>query len=180
MADITKTTEIIFQGVDRTKDVFSQLHRNLDTFSGKMESAARPLANFADDILALDTALAAMAAAGLAVSINQAGKFGDSFKEITTLIDDTGQGVDQFRNDILAYSRDSTKSIEDIESAIYTAISAGVDYKDALDLLDDSEKLSIATKSDLEGATKLLASTLNAYGESTDQATRYSDILFKQ
>ncbi|EFK10214.1 phage tail tape measure protein, TP901 family [delta proteobacterium NaphS2] len=179
MADITKTTEIIFQGVDRTKDVFSQLHRNLDTFSGKMESAARPLANFADDILALDTALAAMAAAGLAVSINQAGKFGDSFKEITTLIDDTGQGVDQFRNDILAYSRDSTKSIEDIESAIYTAISAGVDYKDALDLLDDSEKLSIATKSDLEGATKLLASTLNAYGESTDQATRYSDILFQ-
>ena len=179
MADLEKTASIIFSGVDKTGDVFSALHRNLDTFSGKMESAARPLAGFADDVLALDTALAAMAAAGLAVAVNESGKFGDSFKEITTLIDETGGSVDQFRTDILAYSRDSTKSIEDIEAAIYTAISAGTDYKNSLDLLDDSEKLSIATKSGLESATKLLASTLNAYGESTDQATKYSDILFQ-
>ncbi len=178
MADMNKTVEILFAGVDQTKGVFSDINKNFDSLSRNVEDVAQPLSNVADSVLGLDAALAGMAAAGLAVAVNQAGKFGDSFKEISTLIDDTGQGVDQFRTDILAYSRDSSKSIEDIESAIYTAISAGTDYKESLALLSDSEKLSIATKSELEASTKLLASTLNAYGVSTDEAAKYSDILF--
>lgn len=178
MANLEKTVEIIFAGVDKTSSIFSDVGKKLDQFSGKVQNVAQPLSNVADDVLKLDAALATLAAAGLAVAINESGKFGDSFKEIMTLIDDTGQGVDQFRSDILAYARDSGKSMEDIQSAIYTAISAGTDYKSSLGLLDDSEKLSIATKSELEASTKLLASTLNAYGVSTDEATKYSDILF--
>lgn len=178
MANVEQTVSIIFSGIDKTSSVISGVGKNLDQLSGKVQSVAQPFSDAADGVLKLDTALVTLAAAGIAVAVNQAGKFGDSFKEISTLIDDTGQGVEQFRTDILNYARDSGKSIEDIEAAIYTAISAGVSYNDSLKMLDGSEKLSIATKSGLESSTKLLASTLNAYGESTDQATKYSDILF--
>jgi len=178
MADLEKSVSIIFSGIDKTGAIFSGIGKNLDQFSGKIQDVAQPLATVADGVLKVDAALVAMAAAGLSAAVYEAGKFSDSFKEIETLIDDTGVSVDQFRTDILNYARDSGKSIEDIEAAIYTAISAGTDYKDSLSLLDDSEKLSIATKSGLESSTKLLAGTLNAYGESTDQATKYSDLLF--
>ncbi|EFK11191.1 phage tail tape measure protein, TP901 family [delta proteobacterium NaphS2] len=178
MANLDKTVSIIFSGIDKTGDVFAGLSRNLSSFSGKVDTVAEPLSKLADGVLGLDAALATMAAAGLAVSINQAGKFSDSFKEITTLIDETGGSVDQFRDDILSYSRDSKKSLEDIEAALYSAKSAGVDYQYALDVIADSEKLSIGAKADLDATTKVLASTMNTYGASIGEASQYSDILF--
>lgn len=179
MANLEKTVEIIFAGVDKTSSIFSSVGKKLDQFSGKVQNVAQPLSNVADDVLKLDTALVTLAAAGLAVAINESGKFSDSFNEITTLIDDTGQGVDKFRGDILDYARDSKKSMEDIISSLYAAKSAGVEYTYTLETLSDAEKLSIAGKAGLEASTKTLVSSLNAYGESTSEATRYSDILFK-
>ena len=179
MADLEKTVSIIFSGTDKTSNVISGLGRNLDQFSGKVQDVSGPLAGFASGVLKTEAALGAMTVGGLALAINESGKFGDSFKEITTLIDDTGAGVDQFRADILAYAQDSGKSLEDIMAGLYAAKSAGVEYTYTLGTLADAEKLSIAAKAELADTTKVLASTLNAYGEETDQATKYSDILFK-
>jgi TP901 family phage tail tape measure protein len=179
MPDLEKNVSIIFSGVDKTGAVFSGITKNLDQFSGKIGDVTQPLADVAGGVLKTEGALAALAAGGLALAVNESGKFSDSFNEITTLIDDTGQGVDKFRGDILDYARDSKKSIEDINSSLYAAKSAGVEYTYTLETLNDAEKLSIAGKADLESSTKTLASSLNAYGESTSEATRYSDILFK-
>lgn len=57
-------------------------------------------------------------------------------------IDKTGGGVDNFRKDIIAYARDSKMSIEDINRAIYAALSAGIDYEQALKNLNVGEELS--------------------------------------
>ena len=54
-----------------------------------------------------------------------------------------------------------------INASIYTAISAGIDYKESIAALSEAERLSVAGKADLESTIRLLASTLNAYGAST-------------
>lgn len=179
MATLEQTIAIIFRGDDKLSKTASAVGKSLSGVEDIVMGIASPLAQVGDAVLATDTALAAMAVGGLAYAVKQSGEFGDAFQEIATLIDDTDGAVNIFRSDILDYSRDSKKSIEDINSAIYTAISAGTDYKNSVDLLSKSEKLSIAGKAGLEASTKLLASSMNAYGESSDQATRYSDVFFK-
>jgi len=179
MGDINKTIEVIFAGTDKISGTISGVSDKIGDFAGSVESATQPLADLADFIAKVDTVAAAMAVGGLALAINQAGKFGDSFAEISTLTDATGGSLDKFKDEILDYSRTSTASIDDINAAIYTAISAGTDYKDSLDVLTTAEKLSVAGKADLEATTKVLVSSLNAYGASTNEAANYSDALFK-
>ena len=179
MANMQETIEVIFAGKDRVSDVMDKMGRSFSKFDAAVQGIATPLAGVADSVIKVDAALTAMVVGGLALSIRESGKFGDQFAEITTLIDDTGLSVDDFRKDILAYSRDSTASIEEINKATYAAISAGAEYEDVLSALTKAERLSVAGKADLEATTKVLVSSLNAYGESTEKAGEYSDALFK-
>ena len=179
MANLTKTVEILFYGTNKTPGFISGISKNFDQLSNSLDKAAQPLADIADSVIKVDVALAALAAGGMAVAVKQAGEFNDSFNEISTLTNASSDDLNNFKQDIINYARDSTSSFEDINAAIYTAISAGADYKDSLDLLNTSEKLSIAGKADLESTTKVLVSSLNAYGESTDKAAGFSDALFK-
>ena len=179
MADLEKTVSIIFSGDDRIGKTIAGISGSIDSLGSRISTATQPLADLASSAVQLEAALAAMVAGGLALAIKQSGDFGDSFAEISTLIDDSSGNIQNFKNDILEYAQSSKTSISDINAAVYSAISAGVDYKDALAVLDQAEKLSIAGKADLKSTLLLLVGTLNAYGDSTDQASRYADSFFK-
>lgn len=179
MADLEKTVSIIFAGNDTGLGLTtSTLAKNFDDFDKKIGAMTAPLADVSDKILKLDAALAILAIGGLAYAVKAAGDFNAKFGEITTLISDTGAPIDKFKADIKNYAVDSVKSIDDINQAIYTSISAGVDYKDSILFVNEAEKLSVAGRSALGDTTKVLISVLNAYGQSTDQAGKYSDIMF--
>jgi TP901 family phage tail tape measure protein len=178
MADLSKTVEIIFGGRNDLTKTLSGLEREFGRLDDVVQSVAAPLAGVADSILKVDAALLALAIGGMALAVRESGKFGGQFAEITTLIGDVGQPIDKFRADILNYATTSTKSLDQINAAIYASISAGVDYKDALAFVAQAEKLAVAGVADLGATTTALVSTLNAYGASTAEATRYSDLLF--
>lgn len=179
MADVQKTVEIIFAGVDRVGDSVTSVRSSLGTLEDKVKSVAEPFSKLADYIIKADLAMAAMAAGGIALAINAAGKFQDSFNEIISISGATGDSVGKFKGDIIAYAQDSTQSIESINKSVYDAISAGVSYNDSLELIKTTEKLAVAGRADLDATTMLLVSTMNAYGASTDQAGKYSDVFFQ-
>lgn len=179
MADFEKTIAIIFEGDDRVGKTIGSISSGLDDLGSRAASATQPFADLAENAVKLEAALAALVVGGLAYAVKTAGEFSDSFNEISTLFDAAPQDVEKFKTSIVDYSKTSVASIEDINASVYTAISAGVKYSDALDLLSQSEKLSVAGKADLEATVRLLASTLNAYGASTEEAGRYSDAFFQ-
>ena len=178
LGNIERIVEIIFQGDDRVTGVLQNVRGGMGQMGDWAEAAAAPLARVTDGILAVDAALAALVAGGMALAVNESGKFSDSFNEITTLLDASDNHLATFRSDILAYASDSKKSIEDINGALYAAVSAGVDYELSLGTLSRAEQLAIAAKADLKDSILVLASTLNAYGESVDKAEHYSDVFF--
>ncbi|MDD4052345.1 MAG: phage tail tape measure protein [candidate division Zixibacteria bacterium] len=178
MADLAKTVSIIFQGDDRMSQSIQAVDARLSSLGRSIDNAVGPLANLGTAILAADAAILALVGATFTKAIQEAGKFSGAFGEITTLINDTGEPIAEFKQQILDYSVDSVKSIEQINQAIYNAVSAGVDYKDSLAFVNTAEQLSVAGRSDLNDTTKVLVSTLNAYGAQTSEATRYSDIMF--
>jgi TP901 family phage tail tape measure protein len=178
MADVERIIQIVFGATDSTGTAIKSVSKNLDQISGSVSGMTEPIADAHDKVLMLEAALGALAIGGLALAVSAAGEFDDQFREITTLLDDSDENISKFKDDIKSYAQDSGQSLETINKSIYNAISAGIDYKLSVESLAQSEKLAVAGVADLDSTLLTLVGTLNAYGESSDQAEKYSDILF--
>ncbi len=178
MANIERSVAIIFGGQDKVSQVISNVSKSMGQFENIAASVAEPLARIGNTIIGMEAGFATLAAGGLALATKTAGDFNDQIGEINTLTSMTSDQVAIFSKQILDYARDSQISMDDINSALYQAISLGTDYSRSLDLIATSERLAIAGKAELTSTTELLAGTLNAYGASVDSAGHYSDVFF--
>jgi len=178
MSDAKRTIDIVFNGVDKTGAAVQGALRNTSNLASGVQSATQPFANAAAAAVKYEAALIATGAAITAFSIKAASDFDSGFREIATLIDEPAASLNNFRQAVLDYGADSAFSLEQVNTAVYNAISAGVDYTESLDAVTQAEKLAIAGKGDLDSTLKLLVSSLNAYGLETDKAGQFSDALF--
>ncbi|MBT8085972.1 MAG: phage tail tape measure protein [Woeseia sp.] len=179
MADLEDTIRIIFAGVDQTGSAIGSVASNLSSINDSVLKVAGPLADFATGLLAIEAAAFASGAAIAVLASDKADQFEISFREIATLIDEPVENLEGFRNAILEYGQSSTQSLSEIIAALYSSISAGVDYTKSLEVVAIAEELAIAGKADLGNTLVALVSTLNAYGKSTEEAGNISDIFFK-
>lgn len=179
MADLSKTIQIVFEAIDHTGTGISALSKGVGDLAGNLESATAPMAELTKGILATDTALAALALTMVGWATGAASKFQTAQNEINTLINQGPENMGKFSDAILYYAQTSTQSLDQINKAVYDAISAGVDYADALDVVNAAEQLAVAGKAQLGEAMTLLVPTLNAYGEGMDQAGKFSDVFFQ-
>lgn len=179
MADLSRTVEIVFEGVDRLGTGVDSINSRIAGVTNGINSATAPLADFTKGLVSFEAGLIAAGIAVTGLSVKLAGDFDAQFKEIATLINEPIDALGSFKDQIQSYATTSTQSFDQVTSSVYTAISAGVDYRDSLALIAEAEKLAVAGKSDLGATTEVLVSTLNAYGASMDQAGKYSDLLFQ-
>ena len=179
MADLSKTIQIVFEGLDNTGSAITGVGKGIEDLAGSVESATQPLADLTTSILAAETAAAALGAALVKASVDQAGQFEQSINEINTVLGLTPDQLGKFEDDILAYAQTSTQSIESINKAIYAAVSAGTSYENALSSLSTAEKLAVAGNADLEESITLLTATTNAYGPALSDAENAADIFFQ-
>lgn len=176
--DLEKTVKIIFAGEDEISKTIASIGKGFDTLGYKLSGATQPLADFTDSILMVDGVLLALAAGGLAIATKSAGEFADGFNEIATLIEAPTQQLDDFKQSILDYSRDSTASMDEIQGSIYQIVSATGDWENSLKTLEAAERLNVAGVGQLDSTTKLLVTSLNAFGKGADDAADFADILF--
>lgn len=172
------TLQILIKATDMSSGVLTGVGGRISALSDGARDVSQPFADLATSVAKLDAALVALVGGGLALAVAESGKFSGAFAEITTLFDAPTASVNTFRQDILDFARDSKSGIDEINGAVYSAISAGADYTESLGLVGQAEQTAIAGKAGLNAATVLLASSLNAYGSSMDQAASYSDALF--
>lgn len=178
MATSREVIELLFNAEYKGTAEVRALKRDLNDLYGDFSSGVSTAAAFTAALSAMELAAIGVAVGLAKAGVESAGAFNTQFSEISTLIDDTDENLAAFKASIQDYASGSTASIENINGAIYNAISAGVDYKDSIEFLTVAEKLSVAGKTDLNSAVQVLTGTLNAYGLETDQAGKVSDTLF--
>lgn len=177
--DLEKLVRIVFSGdASDLSNTIKGVEGGFNTLAREMENATKPFAAVFDNVVKVDAALVALAVGGLAVVIKEAGDFSASFAEITTLFTGSADSLEGFRNDLLNYAATSTAAFDDITSATYQIVSAMGEEVDAIGVLNAAEKLNVAGKGELSATTKLLATSLNAYGQDVSSATDFSDTLF--
>jgi TP901 family phage tail tape measure protein len=92
--------------------------------------------------------------------------------------DQLGKLGDQF----VSLSLDSSKTFESanaLATGFYDIQSAGFAGADGMKVLEASTKAASAGMSTTQTAANAISATLNAYGESADQAAHVSDVLFQ-
>jgi TP901 family phage tail tape measure protein len=179
MADFTRSVELIFGGKDNVSPTLKTISTNLDKFESSVGNVAGPVSDVGDSILQLNAAIGALGAVMVGVALNEASKFESAFAEISTLFDTAPENLQQFSTDIRDFASSSTQSIDDINRSVYSAISAGADYTESLELLQSAEQLAVAGNADLDSSLVVLLSSLNAFGLETSSAADFADTLFR-
>ncbi|MBK8191414.1 MAG: phage tail tape measure protein [Vampirovibrionales bacterium] len=178
MANLQSVVELIFRGVDQVSDTTQSVSNKLAALGEAGSTITAPLADATKSVLAFEASVITAGATVLGFAINEADKFDEAFREITTLVKEPIGNLQEFRTQILAYAADSTQSLDQVTKATYNAISQGISYQDSLKAVALAEKLAVGGKAELNDSLQFLVGTLNAYGQGIDQAEKYSDIFF--
>jgi TP901 family phage tail tape measure protein len=175
MASLQDTIDILIRVNDQASAAIGNIGDALSGVDGKVQAVAAPFASMADKVLLAQGAITGLGVALVKTGVDEAGKFEQSFKFITTLFEGSSESVSKFRQDILDYASGSTQSLDSITNALQEAIGAGVDYSESLGVLAEAEKLAVAQGATLDETTGLLTDTLQAYGLTMDDASKLSN-----
>ena len=137
---------------------------------------------------AMDALAQALVAAGVTASVKaitdalmdctQASmQFETAMAKVGTIADETQKPLGDMRNEILALSSETGKSVGELAEATYQAISASVATESAVDFVGTANKLAVGGFSDTTTAVDILTTAINAYGMSADDASKISDVL---
>ena len=179
MANAQTTIDLIFNGVDKTGAATLAALDNAKKFTGSLQNATQPIADFTVGAVKLEAGLLAAGLAMTVFAVKTAGDFEQAFAQISTLFDASDEDLATFKDQIKDYASTSGKSMQDITDSLAAAIGAGVDYTDSLALMTVAEKLAVATRADMKGTTEVLVGTMNAYGMSTKDAAGLADLMFQ-
>lgn len=137
---------------------------------------------------AIDALAQALVAAGVTASVKaitdalmgctQASmEFETAMAKVGTIADESQKPLGDMRNEILALSGETGKSVGELAEATYQAISASVATENAVDFVGTANKLAVGGFSDTTTAVDILTTAINAYGMSADDAAKISDVL---
>lgn len=137
---------------------------------------------------AIDTLAQALVAAGVTASVEaikdalmdctqESTEFKTAMAKVGTIADETQEPLGDMRNEILALSGETGKSVEELAEAAYQAISASVATESAVNFASKANKLAVGGFSDTTTAVDILTTAINAYGMSADDAAKISDVL---
>lgn len=137
---------------------------------------------------AIDALAQALLAAGVTASVKaitdalmdctQASmEFETAMAKVGTIADESQKPLGDMRNEILALSSETGKSVGELAEATYQAISASVATESAVDFVGTANKLAVGGFSDTTTAVDILTTAINAYGMSVDDASKISDVL---
>ena len=179
LADLEKTVKIIFGSDDKAlKKSAADIEAEFKKIDKVITNMTDPLANAGSAIMKVNTALSALVVGGIALAVRESANFNKEFALISTSVDATGSDLARYRDQILDYSTTSTKSITDINAALYTAAQAGVQWGNSLEFMGKAEQLAVANNANLNTTVDLLTGTMNAYGYEVKDVGHLNDVFF--
>lgn len=136
---------------------------------GKMEAFGDTLTKY------VSAPLAALATA----SVKAAAEFEDGMAKIYTIAIDSGEPMEDMREDLMQLSNETGFGLDDLSEATYQAVSASVDAGKAVEFMGDATKLARAGFTSTTKSVDLLTTVINAYNYKAEDAAWISDMLLK-
>ena len=129
--------------------------------------------------------LAALAASVGAVSSTMAyatsvgSEYETSLAKVNTIADTSAKSLNSISDEILEMSRATGMGAADLNEAVYSAISAGVDTANSVNFVSTATKLATGGFTTAANSVDVLTTIINAYGKSAENAASISDMLIQ-
>lgn len=160
---------------DAAKDVGDSIG---DEFEEGTDQASTAIDALAQALLAAGVTASVKAITDALMDCTQASmEFETAMAKVGTIADESQKPLGDMRNEILALSSETGKSVGELAEATYQAISASVATESAVDFVGTANKLAVGGFSDTTTAVDILTTAINAYGMSADDASKISDVL---
>ena len=118
---------------------------------------------------------------GLGASVKVAGDFEAQLNTINTVVKATGDAftgdLGKIGNQIRTLARQTGTSTDDLTTAYYDLVSAGISAADAQNVLTQANTLAIGGLATTAQTVDLLTTAINAYGGDASKAKEYTDQL---
>lgn len=149
-----------------------------DGFEEGTDQASTAINALAQALLAAGVTASVKAITDALMDCTQASmEFETAMAKVGTIADESQKPLGDMRNEILALSSETGKSVGELAEATYQAISASVATESAVDFVGTANKLAVGGFSDTTTAVDILTTAINAYGMSADDASKISDVL---
>ncbi|MEE4250700.1 MAG: phage tail tape measure protein, partial [Alcanivoracaceae bacterium] len=163
MADAKRTIELVFEGVDKTGAATQAALGNVSKFSGNIQAATQPIADFTTAALKFEGALLATGAAITAFSIKLAGDFQSAVADLSKVLSDT-DSIETYKNLAIEMSETYGVASVDVLNAIANYKQAGFTAEEAGQLTKSGLDLVIAGGIDAAAAADLLVASIKGFG----------------
>ena len=154
---------------------------NTNTFSGKLNDLGNNISTTDEKLGGGLTksieafGLAAVAAGGLAVKSFL--DFDEQMSKVKTLMDDSSGSIEELKNSIIDISKATAQSANDVATATYNALSAGIKTADIENFMAQAGKTAVAGNTDVSTSVDILTTILNSYGMKEAEVSQISDEL---
>jgi hypothetical protein len=169
-------------GVDKGfENDLNRMNKEINNFSSNVVKQNGIVSNSYKEIGATIggvLSIAALAKAGKEI-ITFSNDLQNSLTEVATVSSEVTNNFDQYKQALLDMSNQSQSSAIQLSNAFYDIVSAGLDGANGLELLAIAEKASTAGFVDVGIAASGITTVLNAWGLSTSEAGKVSDVFFK-
>jgi|GEM_PF-6135602 len=177
VADSLKRLEDRLDGVGDEAD---DAKKKVKTFGEKAEGVLNKVGKVAKYVAA--AGIAAFTAT-MYKAVGAASSLETKLAEVSTLLGDKATPqMRKYEKAIRDLSTRTSASAKELTAGLYQVISAGTKGTEtvagSMELLETAQKAAVAGLSDTFSAVDVLTTALNSYGQSTEMAGRFSDILF--
>lgn len=181
MADITKTLEIIFNGVDKgvsgTVDGITGKMTSLGAAFNTLDNIAEPFGKMADKVIQADLALGALTVAGLTFAYVKYKDLATAVAELDKVLGDNAEGLEAAKDNAYELSQTYGVAMTDIVKSTADFVQAGFSVEESMKLVKTSMDLSIAGTIPAAEASDYLVRTLKGFKAPAEDAGRLIDVL---
>ena len=165
------------EGLRQQYERLEQTQKKVQEITEKQAANKQAISQTKAQLGGLIGTVTAIGAAIYAGPVKNAQEFQQSMAKVGTIADTNVVPLAQLRQEIIALSNETGKSVNDLAEDIYSAISAGQDTADAVGFVTNATKLSTAGFAESAQAVDVLSTILNAYGMEAEKVTDVSDML---
>ena len=151
----------------QASEKFASAGKALENAGGKISELGDQVQKAGAVIVTASTAMATLAA-----------NYESGLTKVNTLVGATKEEIQAYGEAVLEMSNNTGMAVGDATDALYNAISAGVDYGDSVQYINDVNKLAVGGFTDITNASNLMTQIFNIYGKTTADVTDISNKLF--
>lgn len=165
------------EGLRQQYERLEQTQKKVQEITEKQAANKQAISQTKAQLGGLIGTVTAIGATIYAGPVKNAQEFQQSMAKVGTIADTNVVPLAQLRQEIIALSNETGKSVNDLAEDVYSAISAGQDTADAVGFVTNATKLSTAGFAESAQAVDVLSTILNAYGMEAEKVTDVSDML---